>query len=124
VTAKQTARANVVRANVVLDGGQVYGPAITTYLRMGVPIGTPSVRSGLTGDVYLTIAGNRPPDVGATEVQLEVFLKPMIIWLWIGGLMMALGTLFAAFPGNRRRRPIDPVSAPVPEIAHEEVAVG
>ena len=65
---------------------------------MGIPIGTPSVRAGLTGDVYLTIAGNRPPEVGASEVHLEVFLKPLIIWLWIGGLMMAVGTLFAAFP--------------------------
>ena len=85
------------------------------------------MRAGPTGDVYLTIAGNRPPDVGASEVHLEVFLKPLIIWLWIGGLMMAVGTLFAAFPGNRRRRPVDPVSAPVPEVAHEsheEVAVG
>ena len=82
---------------MVLDDGKVYGPAITTYLKMGIPIGTPSVRAGLTGDVYLTIAGNRPPEVGGSEVHLEVFLKPLIIWLWIGGLMMALGTLFAAF---------------------------
>jgi cytochrome c-type biogenesis protein CcmF len=127
VTAEQTARANIVRANVLLDEGKVYGPAITTYLRQGIQIGTPSVRAGPTGDVYLTIAGNRPPDVGASEVHLEVFLKPLMIWLWIGGLMMAVGTLFAAFPGNRRRRPVDPVSAPVPEIAHEshpEVPVG
>ena len=125
VTSEQTARANVVRANVQLDGGNVYGPAITTYLKMGVPIGTPSVRAGLTGDVYLTIAGNRPPEVGGSEVHLEVFLKPLVVWLWIGGLMMALGTLLAAFPGNRRRRPIDPVSAPVREFARdEEVPVG
>ena len=45
-----------------------------------------------------------------------MFLKPLIVWLWIGGLMMAVGTLFAAFPGNRRRRPVDPVSAPVPRL--------
>jgi cytochrome c-type biogenesis protein CcmF len=83
------------------------------------------VRAGLTGDVYLTIAGNRPPEVGGSEVHLEVFLKPLIIWLWIGGLMMAVGTLLAAFPGNRRRRPVDPVSAPVRELAREEeVPVG
>jgi cytochrome c-type biogenesis protein CcmF len=37
------------------------------------------------------------------------------VWLWIGGLLMAFGTLLAAFPGARRRRPVDPVSAPVPE---------
>ena len=35
------------------------------------------------------------------------------IWLWIGGAVMALGTLLAVFPG-RRRNPIDPVSAPLP----------
>jgi cytochrome c-type biogenesis protein CcmF len=125
ITSEQTARATVVRANVLLDGDKVYGPAVTTYIKQGIQIGTPSVRAGLTGDVYLTVAGNRPPEVGGNEAHLEVFLKPLIMWLWIGGLMMALGTVFAAFPGNRRRRPIDPVSAPVPEPERaEEVAVG
>ena len=37
----------------------------------------------------------------------------MILWLWVGGLVMAIGTVLAAFPGTRRRRPIDPVSAPI-----------
>ena len=37
----------------------------------------------------------------------------MILWLWIGGGIMALGTLLAAFPGTRRRIAIDPVSAPI-----------
>ena len=44
---------------------------------------------------------------------MRVFVKPMILWLWIGGAVMAIGTLLAAFPGSRRRRPTDPVSAPV-----------
>jgi cytochrome c-type biogenesis protein CcmF len=35
----------------------------------------------------------------------------MVFWLWAGGLLMALGTVLAAFPGKRRRA-IDPVSAP------------
>jgi cytochrome c-type biogenesis protein CcmF len=33
--------------------------------------------------------------------------------LWIGGAIMALGTMLAAFPGSRRRLAIDPVSAPI-----------
>jgi cytochrome c-type biogenesis protein CcmF len=64
-----------------------------------------------------------------------VFHKPMIVWLWIGGALMALGTVLAAFPGERRRRPTDPVSAairaaaasaPPPEPTEErtEVPVG
>jgi hypothetical protein len=36
--------------------------------------------------------------------------------------VIALGTILAAFPGRLRRRPIDPVSAPVP--ARERELVG
>jgi cytochrome c-type biogenesis protein CcmF len=104
---------SVLAANVVLDGGSVYRPANTTYLNIGTEIGTPSVRTGLTEDVYLTLdPGTAAGDSSAT---IRVFIKPMILWLWIGGLIMAVGTLLAAFPGSHRRRAIEPVSAPIPE---------
>jgi cytochrome c-type biogenesis protein CcmF len=38
----------------------------------------------------------------------------MIVWLWIGGLLMAVGTVLAAFPGNRRK-PTAPVSELLPD---------
>lgn len=104
-----------LKANVLLDGEQVYSPAITTYLAIGQPIGTPSVRTGLTKDVYLTLEPGSEP--GDTTAVIRVFVKPMILWLWIGGLVMAIGTLLAAFPGSRRRNPLSPVSAPV---GHDE----
>jgi cytochrome c-type biogenesis protein CcmF len=103
----------VLAANVVLDGGNTYRPATTTYLNLGVPIGTPSVRTGLTEDIYLTLDPGAV--AGDSTATIRVFVKPMILWLWIGGLIMAIGTLLAAFPGGRRRRAIDPVSAPVAE---------
>ena len=71
---------------------------------------TPSVRTGVTGDVYLTLEPGATP--GADTATIRVFIKPLILWLWIGGGLMAIGTLLAAFPG-RRRRPTDPVSAPI-----------
>ena len=100
----------VLAAAVVLDGGSAYRPAITTYLNIGQDVGTPSVRAGFTKDVYLTLEPGAGP--GDSLATIRVFVKPMIMWLWIGGLVMALGTVLAAFPG-RRRRAIDPVSAPV-----------
>ncbi len=105
------ARESRVAANVILDGGATYRPAITTYLNIGADIGTPSVRTGLTEDVYLTLGQGAAP--GDTSVTIRVFVKPMILWLWIGGAIMAIGTLLAAFPGSRRRIAIDPVSAPI-----------
>ena len=114
VFAESDARSDAVRADVRLDGGQAYAPAFTTYLQTGETLPTPSVRTGLTHDVYLTIAGTNIPAVGATEVGIEVFKKPLILWMWVGGLLMALGTVLAAFPGTRRRNPLDPVSARIP----------
>ena len=43
-------------------------------------------------------------------MALRVIVQPMILWLWVGGGLMFVGTFLAAFPG--RRDPLDPVSAP------------
>jgi len=104
-------RESRIAANVILDGDKTYRPAVTTYLNLGADIGTPSVRTGFTKDVYLTLGQGVSP--GDTTATIRVFVKPMILWLWIGGGIMALGTLLAAFPGSRRRVAVDPVSAPI-----------
>ena len=111
------------KVRVQVDGGQVYEPALSRYPGFGSLIGTPSVKTGLTEDVYLTVT--RLPEEGSDTVTLRVIIQPMALWLWVGGGVMALGTVLAAWPGRRRRRPTDPVSAPVPvEDLPEPVAVG
>jgi cytochrome c-type biogenesis protein CcmF len=102
---------SALEARVILDGRKTIVPAITTYLNIGLDVPTPGVRTGLTNDVYLTLEQGSQP--GDTSVSLQAFVRPMILWLWIGGLVMGVGTLLAAFPGNKRRRATDPVSAPI-----------
>ena len=98
------------QARVQVDGGQVYAPALQRYKR-GDIIGTPSVSTGLFGDLYFTLDQTPATDQG--EVLLKVISEPLALWLWVGGGVMLVGTALAAFPG-RRRRPTDPVSAPAP----------
>jgi cytochrome c-type biogenesis protein CcmF len=50
-----------------------------------------------------------------------VIVRPLMLWLWSGAALMGLGTLLAAWPG-RRRRPTEPVSAPVPMERVDEPA--
>lgn len=102
---------SALEARVILNGSKTIVPAITTYLNIGIDVPTPGVRTGLTNDVYLTLEQGSQP--GDTSVSIQAFVRPMILWLWIGGLVMAIGTLLAAFPGTKRRRPTDPVSAPI-----------
>jgi cytochrome c-type biogenesis protein CcmF len=119
-----------IQADVAIDG-DVYAPAINVFPQGEQRIGTPSVKTSLTRDVYLALL--RVPDgLGADstsadtpaegEVVIRVIVQPMVVWLWIGGGVMALGTALAAFPG-RRRNPVDPVSAPVGEPRGEEAPV-
>lgn len=104
------------RVAIRIDGGQVYEPGIAAYPFAGQRIGIASVRSTLFDDVALSVDSFPVDDEGLPtgEVVIRVTVQPLIVWLWIGGLVMAVGTLLAVVPG-RRRNPTMPVSAPLPE---------
>lgn len=103
---------------ITIDGTGPWGPSLNKFANGNQTIGTPSVRTTLTDDVALSVIdvgdGADPP------VTIRVTIQPFVVWLWIGGGVMALGTLLAVFPG-RRRDPLAPVSAPVPGPAREAV---
>jgi cytochrome c-type biogenesis protein CcmF len=113
------------RVRVERDGRQlgVYAPAISTFPNSNGGIGTPSVHTGLREDLYLTLVSS--PTVN-DRITLGVAVNPMILWLWIGGLVMALGTLLALTPTRRRTTTsaTAPPEPPAEEPAREEVAVG
>lgn len=105
-TRSDSVKSSVVAA-VRIDGNQVYEPMRSKYLKQGMDIGTPSVKTGFRQDLYLTLEGSVRPD--DNQARIKVFVKPLILWLWIGSGVLALGTVLAAFPG-KRRRPTEPTS--------------
>ncbi|MFZ9706678.1 MAG: heme lyase CcmF/NrfE family subunit [Ilumatobacteraceae bacterium] len=100
VVEQRDARSQSVRALVSLDGGKAYAPSITKFTRIGMNVGTPSVRTTLTHDIYLTLEPPVRQDSG--QARIKVFIKPMILWLWVGTFVMAIGTLLAVLPSRRR----------------------
>src|SRR5690606_23025260 len=109
VTQEDLPRTVRTTAAVRIDGGPVYEPAVANFRATGQTIQEPSVRSTWRRDIALTVfVGDWPNG----PVQIRAVVQPLIAWMWAGALLMAVGTVLAAFPG-RRRRPTDPVSAPV-----------
>ena len=106
---KEESAKSVQQALVRIDGTGPWAPSLNRFANGAQTIGTPSVRSTLTDDVALSVIDSKGTD--APVLTLRVTVQPLIVWLWIGGGVMALGTLLAVFPG-RRRNPLDPVSAP------------
>ena len=89
--------------------GKIYEPVLQKFPNGSQQIGKPSVKNTLTDSVLLSLTD---PPTSSGSVALKIVVQPLIVWLWIGGTVMAIGSVMAAFPGSRRR-PVDPVSAPV-----------
>ena len=99
-----------VEADVRVDGGRVYRPAISDYPFASEEIGTPSVHSDPVQDIYLTLQST--PATSNDPAVIGVIIEPLVLWVWTGGGVIVLGTALAAWPGRRRRRPTETVSAP------------
>jgi cytochrome c-type biogenesis protein CcmF len=71
------------------------------YIASEQPSTEPSIRSTLREDLYVIYAGASPD---GTRAVLQVYLNPLVMWVWIGGIIMGLGTGIALLP-NRRSAP-------------------
>jgi cytochrome c-type biogenesis protein CcmF len=100
-----------LRAILSLEDGPDLKPGVIRYVQRGQSIGDPDTHTTLTRDIQISVV--RLPDETDGRLVIRITEQPLIVWLWIGGGVMVFGTILAAFPG-RRRRPTDPVSAPLP----------
>jgi cytochrome c-type biogenesis protein CcmF len=112
LTVEERSEKTITQAHILIDGTGPWGPAISQFPGGSQSIGTPSVRTTPTHDIALTLLDL--PREGSESVTIRATFQPLIVWLWIGGGVMAVGTLLSVFPG-RRRNPTDPVSSPLPE---------
>jgi cytochrome c-type biogenesis protein CcmF len=96
------ARVTETRAELTLAGPQTGGltPALRDYPNSATPIATPTVRTALGEDLYVTLLAADPI---TRAVTLHVFVNPFVVWIWLGGLIVVLGAAFAAWPEVRRR---------------------
>ena len=86
--------------------GSLERPALTLFPFAGRTLGTPSTRGSLIDDVQLSVIPTNDEDEAAV---IRVTVQPLVRWLWIGGVLMAIGTALAIVPG-KRRRPTSPTS--------------
>src|SRR5882762_5697323 len=96
-----TARVEVLRP----DGREitVMEPAKLFFKRPQQPATKVAIRSTPIADLYVVLAGI--DDTGNTAT-FEVFLTPLVFWLWAGGLMLVLGTVIVMWPNVRERAAI------------------
>ncbi|UCH85059.1 MAG: hypothetical protein JSW50_05050 [Candidatus Latescibacterota bacterium] len=59
-----------------------------------------AIRSTLKEDLYVVFAGLTEDE----KAVIQVYLNPLVSWLWLGGLVMGLGTIICILPEARTQR--------------------
>ncbi len=82
------------------DAGEIT-PAMNFYRTVAgrdQPTNEISIRMGLSEDLYVVLAGWEGTGESAS---FKVYVNPLMSWMWIGGVIMILGTLLAIWPHHK-----------------------
>lgn len=93
--------ATVGAMEVTRDGERytVLYPENRVYPVKGMPTTEAAIETTLAADLYVAL-GNADEDTGGYVVR--IYHKPLVVWLWIGSLMLVLGSLVSL--SDRRHR--------------------
>jgi cytochrome c-type biogenesis protein CcmF len=107
LTHDETPHLESARAEVqVLRNGNavaVMRPGKLFYKRPQQPATSVAIRSTPASDLYVVLASI---DDNSSLVTFQVFLTPLVFWLWAGGFIMAFGTVIVMWPNVRERAAI------------------
>ena len=78
----------------------VLSPALKFFPTQQSPVGRAVFRSSFTEDLYLILSGFS--DLEQNQVTLKVLVRPLLAWMWLGGLVIVLGTIVALWPMKQR----------------------
>lgn len=104
ITTGEADRYIYARADIDVDGRRLT-PEIRAYEDQRLPVAEPAIRSTVVDDVIVAVSLLFPD--GET-VDVSVFVRPMVLWVWVGAAIVALAGLVSLFgrvgDGGVRRR--------------------
>jgi len=74
----------------------VMSPALKFFPSQQSPIGRAVYRSSIDEDIYLILSGFS--EVNRNQATLKAMVRPLLVWMWIGGFVIVLGTLISILP--------------------------
>ena len=93
----------IAQLGIERDGKRVWTglPEKEFYKDQNQPVTEVDLISTLKEDVYMILADFNPETSAAT---IKVYVKPMVKWMWLGGWVIAFGTMIAVWPDRLEAR--------------------
>jgi cytochrome c-type biogenesis protein CcmF len=94
---------NRIEEEVLLEvNGQMLTPAIERFVASGQIVPAPDTRVTLFEDVQVALLDG--PEADSKKIVIQITRQPMLIWIWLGGLLMLGGTGLSLFPRREKSR--------------------
>jgi cytochrome c-type biogenesis protein CcmF len=77
------------------------------------PITEVGIRTTAKQDTYIVLAGLPDKDTAALEIRFN----PLVVWVWLGGVIMMIGGLIVMWPQAERRAPQGGYAAVMPSAS-------
>ena len=74
----------------------ILSPALKFFPAQQSPVGRAVYRSNISDDLYLILSGFS--ELKENQATLKILVRPMVMWMWVGGLVILLGTIVAVWP--------------------------
>jgi len=78
----------------------VLSPALKFFPTQQSPVGRAVHQSSISDDIYLILSGFSELD--KNQATLKVLVRPLVVWIWIGGFVILLGTLVSIAPLSKK----------------------
>jgi cytochrome c-type biogenesis protein CcmF len=79
-----------------------------------------SMRSTAREDIYLVFQGG---NLDGSKAMFLLYLNPLVAWVWIGGVVLGIGTMIALLP-NKKFIPKRPRAVPAERVKEVEIVDG
>lgn len=95
-------------------------PERRLYLASQISQTMVALHSSLIRDLYVVYAGRNPED---NNPVIHAYLNPLVKWIWLGGLVLVLGTVLALIPSRQPQMALQAARASVPMKSEVPVPV-
>lgn len=103
VSAEQITYANRIQEKVkIIVGGDILEPSVERFTASGQLVPSPTTKSTSTKDIQVALLD--PPENDDQSIVIQITKQPLLVWIWIGGFVMLLGSILSAIPSRKRRQ--------------------
>tara|TARA_Y100000590_G_scaffold365295_1_gene424094 strand:- start:664 stop:1155 length:492 start_codon:yes stop_codon:yes gene_type:complete len=99
---------NRIQERVMIDiDGDILTPSVERFTASGQLVPSPATKTSVKEDIQVALLN--PPEGEKNSIVIQITKQPMLIWIWLGGVIMLTGTLLSAVNtqrvGKTRKRP-------------------